>query len=129
MSSRNLSDLKPIFIDKVIPLQIAWQRAGLDVLIYCTLRLDAEQDALYAIGRTLPGRIVTNARGGESAHNYGLALDGAPLIHGRIAWDDHPHWALYGKVAMDCGLEWAGAPSYPFKEMPHVQLADWKSYI
>lgn len=40
-----------------------------------TLRTFAEQDALYAQGRTAPGAKVTNARGGQSFHNYGLAID------------------------------------------------------
>lgn len=40
-----------------------------------TFRSFAEQDALYAQGRTKPGKIVTNARGGTSFHNYGLAID------------------------------------------------------
>lgn len=40
-----------------------------------TLRTIKEQDALFAQGRTKPGSIVTNARGGQSIHNYGLAFD------------------------------------------------------
>ncbi len=40
-----------------------------------TLRTFAEQDALFAQGRTKPGKIVTNAKGGQSYHNYGLAID------------------------------------------------------
>lgn len=40
-----------------------------------TLRTFKEQDDLYAIGRTLSGNKVTNASGGKSYHNYGLALD------------------------------------------------------
>jgi len=40
-----------------------------------TLRTIDEQNALYAQGRTKPGKIVTNAKGGESFHNYGLAID------------------------------------------------------
>jgi peptidoglycan L-alanyl-D-glutamate endopeptidase CwlK len=40
-----------------------------------TLRTFAEQDALYAIGRTKSGAKVTNAKGGQSYHNYGLAID------------------------------------------------------
>jgi len=35
----------------------------------------AEQNRLYAQGRTLPGPIVTNARGGQSSHNRGIAVD------------------------------------------------------
>lgn len=44
-------------------------------LIYCGFRSCTEQDALYAQGRTIAGRIVTKARGGQSYHNYGLAFD------------------------------------------------------
>lgn len=40
-----------------------------------TLRTFAEQDALYAQGRTKPGSIVTYAKGGQSYHNFGLAVD------------------------------------------------------
>ena len=39
------------------------------------LRTIAEQDELYAQGRTKPGKIVTNAKGGKSNHNSGLAID------------------------------------------------------
>lgn len=38
-------------------------------------RTYAEQDALYAQGRSLPGKIVTNAKGGYSNHNFGVAAD------------------------------------------------------
>ena len=40
-----------------------------------TLRTFAEQDNLYAQGRTKPGPVVTYAKGGQSYHNYGLAID------------------------------------------------------
>jgi len=40
-----------------------------------TLRTNKEQDALYAQGRTVKGTKVTDAKGGQSIHNYGLALD------------------------------------------------------
>ena len=48
------------------------------------LRTFAEQDALYAQGRTKPGAKVTNAKGGQSIHNYGLAVDIYPVINGKI---------------------------------------------
>ena len=47
---------------------------GIQLRITQGYRSIAEQDALYAQGRTAPGEIVTNARGGQSYHNYGLAL-------------------------------------------------------
>lgn len=125
MSSRSLFDLHQMFRPKALEFVDATKAAGLDVLIYCTLRSDAEQTELYAIGRTKPGKIVTYAKAGESAHNYGLAFDGVPLIHGRPAWDDHDAWGLYGLCASQVKLEWAGN-WLKFREMPHVQLPGWK---
>lgn len=43
------------------------------------LRTIEEQNGLYAQGRTKPGNKVTNAKGGSSFHNYGLAIDFAIL--------------------------------------------------
>jgi peptidoglycan hydrolase-like protein with peptidoglycan-binding domain/LysM repeat protein len=60
---------------------------GMQALITDGLRTFAEQDAIFAQGRTTPGKIVTNARGGESNHNYGLAVDLYPVIEGRVHTD------------------------------------------
>lgn len=40
-----------------------------------TTRTFEEQDNLYALGRTKKGKKVTNAKGGQSIHNYSLAFD------------------------------------------------------
>ena len=48
---------------------------GINIRITQGLRTIAEQDAIYAQGRTTPGKIVSNAKGGKSFHNYGLAID------------------------------------------------------
>lgn len=127
MSSRSLTDLHPAFQSKAVEFVSSATKAGLDVLVYCTLRSMSEQADLYACGRTKPGNIVTKARPGQSAHNFGLAFDGAPLIQGRIAWNDHDSWQTYGRVAADLGLEWAGT-WISFKEFPHVQLPNWQQY-
>lgn len=128
MSARSLAVLHPIFRPKAEAFLKAANTAGLDVLVYCTLRTMQEQADLYAQGRTKPGRIITNARPGQSAHNFGLAFDGAPLIGGKIDWDpENPVWDLYGKVATDSGLEWAGN-WVSFKEYPHIQLPNWEQH-
>src|SRR5947208_1116522 len=49
--------------------------AGISAKIVDGSRTYKQQDALYAIGRTKPGHIVTNARGGFSNHNFGIAWD------------------------------------------------------
>ncbi len=126
MSSRSLDDLHPLFLPKARDFMDAAKLAGLDVLIYCTFRSRLEQDELYTHGRTAPGKIVTNARAGQSAHNYGLAFDGVPLVLGKPAWDDHNDWNIYGRVAASVGLEWAGTWA-KFKEMPHIQHPNWKN--
>lgn len=126
MSSRALEDLHPLFLPKARDFMDAAKLAGLDVLIYCTFRSRNEQDELYTHGRTKPGKIVTNAKAGQSAHNYGLAFDGVPIVLGKLAWDNHDDWAIYGRVAASVGLDWAGTWQ-GFKEMPHIQHSNWKS--
>lgn len=127
-ASRSLDDLNPRFRSFVDAFIAACAAQNLDILIYCTYRPNVDQDLLYAQGRSAPGHIVTNARAGQSAHNYRLAFDGCPLLHGKPMWNEPllgPHWSLYGKIAQDCGMEWGGA-WHGFVEGPHVQMANWK---
>lgn len=83
-----------------------------------TLRTSAEQDKLYAQGRTRPGKVVTNARGGQSLHNYGLAFDIAFRDHdGSVLWDV-PLFARFAAIAKANGLAWGGDWK-SFKDYPH----------
>lgn len=63
-----------------------------------------EQNALYAQGRTKPGNIVTNAKRGQSNHNYGIAFDVAIWNGNTIVWDRD--WNKIGTIGKSCGLEW-----------------------
>jgi peptidoglycan L-alanyl-D-glutamate endopeptidase CwlK len=100
----------------------------MDVLVTATLRTNAEQDALYAQGRTTPGPIVTNARGGQSAHNYGLAIDVVPMVNGKPDWSGTDAiWQEIGNLGQARGLTWLGAPDSPFREMPHFEVPTWKT--
>ncbi len=56
---------------------------GTCLLVVSGLRDSAQQNALYAQGRTAPGHIVTNAPAGLSMHNYGLAVDVVPYLSGQ----------------------------------------------
>jgi peptidoglycan LD-endopeptidase CwlK len=127
MASRSLDDLRPEF-RAMAELWLA-DCAGeqLDVLVYCSYRSMAEQSALYAQGRTRPGPIVTRAQAGESAHNFGLALDFVPLLNGK------PQWAagnvLYVQAinrAIDRGME-SLCNSGRFSEWAHLQHPDWRA--
>ena len=98
--------------------------AGIALVVTQGLRTYAEQDALYAQGRSTPGKIVTRARGGQSAHNFGRAFDVAFVSKNGIAWDGP--WDEIGAMGQELGLEWGGAwPS--FKDRPHFQLMEGKT--
>jgi peptidoglycan LD-endopeptidase CwlK len=83
------------------------------------LRTVAEQNALYAEGRTSPGRIVTNAKGTESWHVLGCAVDVAPFDNGIPDWNSrHPAWNRIVEVGESLGL----ASGISYKDEPHFEL-------
>jgi len=101
-----------------------------------TLRTFAEQDALYAQGRTKlfdsNGNrlgVVTKAKGGQSIHNYGLALDIVLIKDNKTAsWEDNVDFDRDGKadwmevvnILKANGWEWGGDWK-SFKDKPHFQ--------
>src|SRR5690554_257814 len=85
--ARDIKLLHPSLRPKAEQLiQLAAQN-GYSIIITQTLRTKAEQDALYAQGRTKPGNIVTQARYPQSLHCWGVAFDIAVLIGGKANWD------------------------------------------
>ena len=127
--SRSLDDLRPEFRALVDPWLADCKAAGLDVLVTCTLRSLSEQAALYMQGRSAPGHIVTNAKPGQSAHNYGLALDIVPIVNGKPDWSGQGDaWREIANFGLARGLEWLGAPDSPFREQAHFQLPNWMRY-
>lgn len=95
--------------------------AKLLLLVTCTYRSGAEQDGLYAQGRTKPGRIVTNARAGQSLHQYRVALDLYPLVNGKPDFSGSaPEWQLIAAIFKRHGFEWAYEWK-KFREKPHFQ--------
>jgi peptidoglycan L-alanyl-D-glutamate endopeptidase CwlK len=89
-------------------------------LVTSTYRDHESQTALYNQGRTTPGKVVTNAKAGQSWHNHRCALDVVPLVNGKAIWDDQAVWKQIGEIGKSCGLEWAGDWK-TFKEYPHFQ--------
>lgn len=127
MASRSLDDLLPPVKARAIRFEAACEAAGLPVLIYCTHRPDEEQDELYAIGRTKPGKIVTNARAGESWHNWRAAFDFVPLVFGKPAWNDAERYRKCGVIAESVGLEWSGRWNGKLREVAHCQYTGGKT--
>jgi peptidoglycan L-alanyl-D-glutamate endopeptidase CwlK len=132
MASRRIEDLQPLLQVKARYHLNLCAAADIDLLIYCTLRTAAEQAELYARGRTKPGRIVTYAKPGSSAHNFGLAYDCVPLRGGKAVWGakgaDLDLWWHVGRIGKSLGLEWAGDWT-KFKEFPHFQIPQWRSFV
>lgn len=85
-----------------------------------TFRSFAESDKLYAQGRTEPGKIVTNSKGGQSYHNYSLAIDGALIVNGELSYIVNDNWMKVVKCFKDHGFEWGGE-FHSIKDYPHFQ--------
>lgn len=120
INSRKLEDLHPKVEAMCRAFIAACRDEGIDVLITSTYRDNESQNALYAQGRTKPGAKVTNAKAGQSYHNYKCAFDFVPIVAGKAQWSDIKTFARCGEIAESVGLEWAGRWK-SFKELAHCQ--------
>ena len=103
-------------------------RQNLKIKIGETFRTVAEQDALYAQGRTKPGKIVTNAPGKNysSYHQWGTAFD-VYRDDGHGAYNESgKFFERVGAIGVSLGLEWGGNWK-TIVDKPHFQLPDWGS--
>jgi hypothetical protein len=99
-------------------------KEGVGVMTTQGLRTFAEQQRLFNQGRSTPGRIVTNARPGQSFHNFGLAFDFVVVRNGQAVWDqEDKDWRRFVEICKGHGLEWGG-DWRSFKDFPHFQVAD-----
>lgn len=103
---------------------------GIVMVITDEFRSVEDQDQLYEQGRTVAGNIVTNARGGESFHNFGLAIDFAIKTPSEnVIWDmqydgnqnGKSDWDEVVEMAKGLGFEWGGDWAQ-FKDYPHLQM-------
>ncbi|MBX9597217.1 MAG: M15 family metallopeptidase [Burkholderiales bacterium] len=121
INSRKIEDLNPKLQELCRQFIEECRLAGIEIAITSTYRDNEYQDYLYAKGRTdKTSKIVTNARGGDSIHNYRLAFDFVPLQDGKPEWSDIDLFKQCGAVAMLIGLEWGGEWVH-FKDYPHCQ--------
>ena len=122
MADRNIDDLLPVVAAAAHAALDECKAKGLDVLVTCTYRSNVEQDALYAQGRSKPGTVVTNAKAGQSMHQYRCAIDIVPMVNGKPEWSGRsPVWQQIATVFKKHGFEW-GYEWKRFKEMPHFQM-------
>lgn len=124
INSRKLDDLLPHITAAAEKLLAQCEAVGIKLLVTSTYRNYAEQERLYAQGRTTPGKVVTKARPGYSAHNFRRAFDVVPLKDGKAWWDaPFATWAKIGVIGESLGLEWGGRWK-GFVDLPHFQDLD-----
>ena len=127
--SCDVADLHPHVRAMAEQLLDQAKAVGIPLAVTFTCRSLEQQAAFYAQGRTLPGSIVTNAKPGESFHNYGLALDVVPTeLLALPHWGDiPPHqartdalWAKVGAIGKDIGFRWGGE-FRSIRDRPHFE--------
>lgn len=122
-----LDGLAPDFRAKVEEFLRRAKAAGYNITIVSGRRTMDEQQALYDKGRNTSGSIVTNAKPGESAHNFGQAIDFAFVnpITGAASWDESAPWAAVAEIGKSLGMEWGGDWA-TFRDRPHLETTTWK---
>lgn len=129
MSTRDherLVGVHPALVEVVTRILASQEAAGVPMFVVQGLRTTVQQQALYARGRTTPGRIVTMKDGilhrsnhQPHADGYGHAVDCAFV--GGDPFSTKHNWEAYGQLAEDAGLRWGGRWSHP-SDSPHVEL-------
>lgn len=120
-----LQQLHPKIRDKAIEAYYEAVKAtpiGVHPFITQTLRTFDESTKLYAQGRTTPGQIVSNAKAGQSYHNYGLALDFVLLVNGKQNWTVDANWMVVVNIFKAHGFTWGGNFAGQFKDYPHLEM-------
>ena len=110
-------------------IRLAHSCLDLEVRLTSGYRSAKEQNALYAQGRSEPGRVVTNAKAGQSYHNYSLAVDFVIIHNNETDYDlntdrnrnDIPDWQELGELGRALGFEWGGDWN-SFPDYPHLQM-------
>ncbi len=124
------TELHPLVAEKVEILKQRTAEKGITITITDDYRSIEEQDKLYDKGRETPGNVVTHLEGGESYHNFGLAVDFAlQLENGDVIWDTEydgngngqSDWFEVAEIAKELGFEWGG-DWHGFKDYPHLQM-------
>jgi len=126
-SELELLTVHPKLADAVRAAADALYKVGTAILVVSGRRTAAEQTELYAQGRTAPGHVVTNAKAGQSMHNYGLAVDVVPFLSGNsgaLNWNARtPQFEAMAAALKAQGLVWGGDWKR-LKDYDHFQMPD-----
>jgi peptidoglycan L-alanyl-D-glutamate endopeptidase CwlK len=122
----DLDYLYPPFLELALELAAGCRQRGAEYWAISGYRSPQEQAKIYFQGRTTPGKIVTNAKPGLSAHQYGIAVDfcldkdlGREGLQPDFRLEAYELLAEEArKLGLESGMDWKA-----FREGPHVQLA------
>ena len=125
-------NLHPDLVAKLTRVFAAMHALGYPMRLIEGVRSAERQQALYAQGRTKPGKIVTNCDGVVKKSNhqakddgFGHAVDCAflddPHTPRDETYDESMPWNAYGALAEAVGLAWGGRWKDPY-DRPHVEL-------
>ena len=121
VSDRRIQSLHPAIKSKVKEFIIrAEKELGIKLRVVSAFRNFAEQAKLYEKGRVTKGNIVTNAKAGESMHNYGLAIDVVEIKNGKAIWEN-PRWDAIANLGKSIGFNWGG-DWRTIKDKPHFEM-------
>jgi peptidoglycan L-alanyl-D-glutamate endopeptidase CwlK len=132
--SRDINDCSQDLIIAFSNTKEIFENRHPDYKVICTqsYRSPQTQNALYEIGRTRPGKIVTKAKGYQSPHNYSpsMAFDVAFIKAGKADWDIKLYKEFADILAkgenpnVESGINWVS-----FKDAPHHQIRNWKTKV
>lgn len=137
--SNQVSDLEPVTRAACEEFERRAAMQTIPIRVTQTLRTLAEQQAYWEIGRAQQkdgvwietGKVVTHAKPGESAHNFGMAFD-ICFIGKTIAECYPPHddirWRQLGELGEAIGLAWGGNWT-GWKDFPHFERRGWKALV
>lgn len=123
ISIERINSLHPIIRSEVLGLYIqasSLMPKGTIIRITQGFRSIAYQNSLYAQGRTTPGKIVTNAKGGRSYHNYGLAFDFCLIKEGKVSWSVYQCWMDVVNTFKAAEYGWGG-DFKSIRDYPHLE--------
>jgi peptidoglycan LD-endopeptidase CwlK len=122
-SINKMGHVHPVVKESALEVVRRAYSEGIYMHIIAGFRRKEQQDELYRQGRTAPGYIVTNAKGGQSYHNYGLAVDYALVTEDgtETIWTVNKEWRRAAEIAKSLGFSWGG-DWFKFKDYGHLEM-------
>jgi hypothetical protein len=105
----DLNSLHPYFRDRISELVEVCKKQGIELAVVESYRTHAKQAEYFGMGRK-----YTRSKGGNSKHQYGLAVDLVPVIDGKAIWENHNLWKTIGVNGERLGLRWGGRWRAPY---------------